>query len=1256
MTNLDSDMTFPTYGGEVKPATGATLFALGSWLRRGKASADARQLFLEGGRDGDSFYRDRWSYDKIVRSTHGVNCTGSCSWKIYVKDGVITWETQQTDYPSTGADMPEYEPRGCPRGAAFSWYEYSPTRIKYPYVRGVLLDMFREAKKRLGDPVDAWGAVVEDPEKARAYKSQRGRGGMVRVSWEEAMEIVAAAYVHTIKNYGPDRLAGFSVIPAMSMISYGAGARFHELIGGTMLSFYDWYADLPPASPQVFGDQTDVPEAGDWFNSQYLIMWGTNLPLTRTPDAHFMAEARYHGQKVVVVSPDYADNTKFADDWLRVQPGTDGALAQAMGHVILKEFHVGKREPMFLDYMKRFTDSPFLVEIGEVGEGAHEGIDPTTLVPGKFLTAAKMPEGTTERTENNEFRPLVIEADGTVKDPGGTLADRFGEEGVGHWNLNLEGVEPVLSIMDTDEWEGVEIALPRFDLPAAPGQASIGGGYVMRGVPVRRVNGRLVATVYDILLAQYAVEREGLPGQWPTDYMDASTPGTPAWQEEFTSVPAGAAIKIGREFAANAVETEGRSMILMGAGTNHYYHSDEIYRTFLALTEMCGTQGRNGGGWAHYVGQEKVRPIMGWGSFTFALDWARPPRQMISTGWYYMTTDQWRYDGAPASSMANPIKSSHFDGKQMVDTLVEAVQRGWMPCYPTFSKGSTQLGREAAEAGMAPAQYVSQELKAGRLKFAIEDPDAHHNVPKILANWRTNLLGSSAKGTEFFLRHMLGTGNEVNAEELEEGNRPATVTWRDAHPGKLDLMWVADFRNTSTTLHSDVVLPAATWYEKHDLSSTDMHPYMHCFDEAVNPPWEARTDFEVFQTLSRLVARFAPGHLDTQTDVVAVPLGHDSPDAMTMADGIIPEQTWTPGKTMPKLVPIERDYTQIGYKFDRMGPLLEKAGLASKGVAYNVQAEYAQLGDLNGRAPMDGNAGEGMPLCDTAIKAANMALRFSGTTNGALAVQGFRNLEKRVGNEMAFLAEGDEEKKITYEDTVLQPRSVITSPEWSGSEHGGRRYSAFVQNVECRKPWHTLTGRPQFYVDHDWMIDMGESLPVFRPPVDMAHLYGERPVGDHRPGQGGTAEVAVRYLTIHNKWAIHSQYYDNPYMLTLGRGGQTVWMSPADAEKIGVRDNEWIEAKNRNGTVSARAVVSHRIPEGTVFMHHAQDRQINTPLNEGSGKRGGTHNSLTQILIKPTHLAGGYGQFAYAFNYYGPTGNNRDEVTVIRRRSQEVQF
>ena len=150
------------------------------FFRKGEVSADLRSLHQIGGRDADSFYRDRWAHDKVVRSTHGVNCTGSCSWKVYVKDGIITWEAQQTDYPSTGPDRPEYEPRGCPRGAAFSWYTYSPTRVRYPYVRGSLLQMYREAKARLGDPVLAWADIVDDPEKARAYKSQRGKGGLVR--------------------------------------------------------------------------------------------------------------------------------------------------------------------------------------------------------------------------------------------------------------------------------------------------------------------------------------------------------------------------------------------------------------------------------------------------------------------------------------------------------------------------------------------------------------------------------------------------------------------------------------------------------------------------------------------------------------------------------------------------------------------------------------------------------------------------------------------------------------------------------------------------------------------------------------------------------------------------------------------------------------------------------------------------------------------------------------------------------------------
>ena len=121
--------TTPHAGGRIEEL----LERSGRFFTPGEFSDDLRTVTRRGGREGDVFYRDRWSHDKVVRSTHGVNCTGSCSWKIYVKDGIITWETQETDYPSVGPDRPEYEPRGCPRGAAFSWYTYSPTRVRYPY-------------------------------------------------------------------------------------------------------------------------------------------------------------------------------------------------------------------------------------------------------------------------------------------------------------------------------------------------------------------------------------------------------------------------------------------------------------------------------------------------------------------------------------------------------------------------------------------------------------------------------------------------------------------------------------------------------------------------------------------------------------------------------------------------------------------------------------------------------------------------------------------------------------------------------------------------------------------------------------------------------------------------------------------------------------------------------------------------------------------------------------------------------------------
>src|ERR1035437_9923115 len=285
-------------------------------------------------RGWEDAYRSRWQHDKIVRSTHGVNCTGSCSWRIYVKGGIVTWEAQQTDYPRTRPDLPNHEPRGCARGASYSWYLYSANRLKYPLIRRRLMELWRAARRTM-EPVAAWASIVEDPEKARSYKSIRGLGGFVRAGWQEAEEIIAAANVYTIKEYGPDRIVGFSPIPASSMVPSPAASRYLTLIGGVSMSFYDWYCDLPPASPQVWGEQTDVPESADWYNSTYLMVWGSNVPMTRPPDAHFYTEVRYKGTKTVAVSSDFGEMAKFGDIWLAPKQGTDAALAMAMGHVIL---------------------------------------------------------------------------------------------------------------------------------------------------------------------------------------------------------------------------------------------------------------------------------------------------------------------------------------------------------------------------------------------------------------------------------------------------------------------------------------------------------------------------------------------------------------------------------------------------------------------------------------------------------------------------------------------------------------------------------------------------------------------------------------------------------------------------------------------------------------------------------------------------------------------------------------------------------
>ena len=118
-----------------------------AFFRRKKTPfADGHGMTTDQSRRWEDSYRQRWQHDKIVRSTHGVNCSGSCSWMIYGKNGLVPWETQQTDYPRTRPGLPNHEPRGCARGASFSWYIYSANRIKYPMIRRRLVALWRAGR------------------------------------------------------------------------------------------------------------------------------------------------------------------------------------------------------------------------------------------------------------------------------------------------------------------------------------------------------------------------------------------------------------------------------------------------------------------------------------------------------------------------------------------------------------------------------------------------------------------------------------------------------------------------------------------------------------------------------------------------------------------------------------------------------------------------------------------------------------------------------------------------------------------------------------------------------------------------------------------------------------------------------------------------------------------------------------------------------------------------------------------------------
>src|SRR3989338_221313 len=889
-------------------------------------------------RSWEEFYRNRWQHDKVVRSTHGVNCTGSCTWQIYVKDGIVTWEMQGLDYPLLESGLPPYEPRGCQRGITFSWYLYRPLRVKYPYIRGTLLDLWKKAKAQYTDPVLAWTSLVENPESRRRWQRARGKGGFRRTNWDTVLEIMASANIHTIKEHGPDRIAGFSPIPATSMVSYASGARLMQLMGGVSLSFYDWYCDLPSASPETWGEQTDVQESADWYNAKLLALVGSNVSMTRTPDCHFAAEARHNGTKMYVFSPDFSQVSKYADEWIAINAGQDGAWWMAVNHVILKEFHHERQIPYFMDYARQFTDLPFFVELTE-DNGAFEA--------GQLLRANQIPPY--EKEENGEWKLLMWDTkEQRPKMPKGSVGHRWGTQ-KGQWNLELkdavEGseIDPQLTFLK-DHDQIVSIRLDDF------GE----GKSLFRSVPVKHIQTtrgqKVCTTVYDLLMAQYGIDR-GLGQGYPKDFDDATAPYTPAWSEKYTGIHRKDLIRFARTWASTAEHTKGKCTIIIGAGVNHWYHANLIYRAGIHALMFCGCVGTNGGGLAHYVCQEKLAPMESWSSIALAKDWYGPSRLQNAPSWHYVHTDQWRYERhftdyhtVPAKQKKDSLAQGHT-----MDVQVKAVRNGWLPFYPQFNQNPIELTREAQAAGAKDddsiAAYALKKLQEKKIRFSVEDPDAEENWHRVWYIWRGNALMSSSKGHEYFLKHYLGTHSNAVAEEVAEGS-VEEVKWHPTAPqGKMDLVVDLNFRMDTSALYSDIVLPAATWYEKADLNSTDMHSFVNCMDAAVPPTWESKPDWKIFGAIAKKVSELAAKHFpEPFKDIIAAPLLHDTPGEIAqrqVKDWKLGECEPIPGKTMPNLPIVERDYVNLYNRFMSLGPGIGHLG--AHGVAWEAEDVHEKL-------------------------------------------------------------------------------------------------------------------------------------------------------------------------------------------------------------------------------------------------------------------------------------------------------------------------
>jgi complex iron-sulfur molybdoenzyme family reductase subunit alpha len=348
---------------------------------------------------------------------------------------------------------------------------------------------------------------------------------------------------------------------------------------------------------------------------------------------------------------------------------------------------------------------------------------------------------------------------------------------------------------------------------------------------------------------------------------------------------------------------------------------------------------------------------------------------------------------------------------------------------------------------------------------------------------------------------------------------------------KLDLVVDINFRMDSTALYSDIVLPTASHYEKHDLSMTDMHTYVHPFTPAVEPLGESKTDWQIFRELAAKIQEIA-----RERGIEPIP----------------------------------------DRKFDR----------------------EIDLGSVHDDYTRDWATGEAGALAEDRA-ACEFILEHSAETNP------------------------EDGGQITFADIDDQPRRFLaTGDHWTSDVEDGEAYTPWKDYVQEKNPWPTFTGRQQYYIDHDWFLELDEQLPTHK----------DGPVLQEK------SEYPLGYNTPHSRWAIHSTWRDNPKMLRLQRGEPTVFVNPDDAAERDIADGDTVRIYNDLGELEVQAKYYPSGEPGTVRHFFSWEKfQYESRDN---------FNTLVPMYMKPTQLVQypeDTGEHLHFFpNYWGPTGVNSD--------------